>query len=190
MPRTRLGKGVEIPADALELCSRHLDRRGILRLRNGQVFLVNVHQLDIVLAETVGLSALEHQVDSIGRVLRLQRENVFILGGAQDLGQRGQVDAQGNVAVAAVRREALRLQKHGHQGNMGVVHGLEGNSRVIAVEVAVLHKIFDGLNDLGGEQMSITGHAEVAIDAHTRLRREACSRRASNTAEIVRIRSP
>lgn len=31
---------------------------------------------------------------------------------------------------------------------MGVVHGLKGDTRVIAVEVAVLHEIFDGVDDL------------------------------------------
>lgn len=31
---------------------------------------------------------------------------------------------------------------------MGVVHGLQGNSGIIAIEVAILHKIFDGVDDL------------------------------------------
>lgn len=31
---------------------------------------------------------------------------------------------------------------------MRVVHSLEGNAGVIAVEVAVLYKVFDGIDDL------------------------------------------
>ena len=31
---------------------------------------------------------------------------------------------------------------------MGIVHGLEGDAGVIAVEVAVLNEVFDGVNDL------------------------------------------
>lgn len=31
---------------------------------------------------------------------------------------------------------------------MGIVHGLEGNAGVIAVEVAVLYEVFDGVDDL------------------------------------------
>lgn len=31
---------------------------------------------------------------------------------------------------------------------MGVVHGLESNSGVIAIEVAVLDEVFDGVDDL------------------------------------------
>lgn len=32
---------------------------------------------------------------------------------------------------------------------MGVIHGLEGDSRVIAVEVAVLDQVLDRVNNLG-----------------------------------------
>lgn len=31
---------------------------------------------------------------------------------------------------------------------MGVVHGLEGDAGVIAVEIAVLHEVLDGIDDL------------------------------------------
>jgi hypothetical protein len=31
---------------------------------------------------------------------------------------------------------------------MGVVHGLEGNTRVIAVEVAILNKVLDRIDNL------------------------------------------
>lgn len=69
--QTRLRKLVQISTDPLELCRRHLNRGSILSLGDGQVLLVNVHQLDIVLAYPVCLRALEHEVDRIGRVVRL-----------------------------------------------------------------------------------------------------------------------
>lgn len=31
---------------------------------------------------------------------------------------------------------------------MGVVHGLEGDARVIAIEVTILNQVFDGVNHL------------------------------------------
>ena len=31
---------------------------------------------------------------------------------------------------------------------MGVVHGLEGDSRIIAIKVAVLHEVFDSIDNL------------------------------------------
>lgn len=38
---------------------------------------------------------------------------------------------------------------------MGVIHGLECNARVIAVEVAVLHQILDGIDDLFERQSAL-----------------------------------
>ena len=35
---------------------------------------------------------------------------------------------------------------------MGIVHCLECDTRVIAVEVAILNKVFDGVHDLGERQ--------------------------------------
>jgi hypothetical protein len=36
---------------------------------------------------------------------------------------------------------------------VGVVHSLEGDSGVIAIEVAVLYEIFNGVNDLDGGEL-------------------------------------
>lgn len=121
------------------------------------MLLVNIHQLDIVLAYPVRLRALEHEVDSIGRVIRLQRQHVLILSSPQHLGQRDQVDAQGDVAVAAVGREPFGAEQHGHQRHVRVVHRLQGDSGVIAVEVAILHQILNSVCDLqcGGLLVSI-----------------------------------
>lgn len=112
------------------------------------MLLVDIHQLNIILAQPVRLRALEHQVDNIRGVIRLEGENVVVLSSPQDLGQGDQVDTEGDVAVAAVGGETLGLEQHGHEGDVGVIHGLEGNAGVIAVEVTVLHEIFDGVDDL------------------------------------------
>lgn len=113
------------------------------------MLLINIHQLDIILRDTIRLAGLKHQVDNIRRILGLKRENVLVLRRAENLGQAVQVDAQRDVAVAAEGREALGSEKHGDEGDVGVVHGLEGDAGVIAVEVAVLNEIFDGVDDLG-----------------------------------------
>lgn len=114
------------------------------------MLLVDVHELDIILADPVHIFALEGQVDDIGGILRLQRQDVFRLARAEDLGQGSEIDAEGDVAVAAVRAESVSAQQHGHEGNVGVVHGLQGETRVIAVEVAVLDEILDSIDDLKG----------------------------------------
>ena len=114
------------------------------------MLLVNVHELDVVLADPVALSALEDQVDDIRCVLRLEGEDVFVLCATEDFCEGSEVDAEGEVAVATERREGFGLEHHGDQGDVGVVHGLEGNAGVIAVEVAVLHEVLDGVDDLNG----------------------------------------
>jgi hypothetical protein len=58
------------------------------------------------------------------------------------------VYTKGNIAVASVWGETFCLEHHGDKGDVGVVHGLEGDTAVIAVEVAVLDKIFDGIHHL------------------------------------------
>ena len=67
---------------------------------------------------------------------------------------------------------------------MGVVHGLEGDAGVIAVEVAVLDEIFDGVDDLF--VALVCGLVfEGGCCMHTFFSRLACSRRASNTAQML-----
>lgn len=112
------------------------------------MLLINVHELNVVLAQPVALCALEDQVDDIRRVLGLEGEDVFVLCAAQDFCEGGKVDAEREVAVAAEGREGFGLEHHRDEGDVGVVHGLEGNAGVIAVEVAVLHEVLDGIDDL------------------------------------------
>ena len=150
---TRLRQGRQIPSDLGELRAGHGDGGSVLSVRDTQVLLVNVHELDIVLANPVALGALEDQVDDIGSVLGLEGEDVFVLCATEDFCEGGKVDAEGEVTVAAEGREGLGLEHHGNEGDVRVVHGLERNAGVIAVEVAVLHEVLDGVDDLEGESV-------------------------------------
>jgi hypothetical protein len=114
------------------------------------VLLVNVHELDVVLADPVRRVVLEDQVDNIRRVLGLEGEDVIGLSCAQNLCERAKVDTEGDVAVASEGCESLGPQQHGDESDMGVVHGLQRDTRVIAVEVAVLDEVLDGIDDLMG----------------------------------------
>ena len=62
---------------------------------------------------------------------------------------------------------------------MGVVHGLQGNARVIAVEVAVLDEIFDRIDDLF-EPCTRISRSGIKRDKLETTYRSACSRRASS----------
>ena len=148
LAHTRLGQGRQIPAYSRELRARHGDCCRVLRVRDTQVLLIDVHELNVVLAYPVTLCALENQVHDIRRILRLEREDVLVLCAPQDLGEGCEVDAERDVAVAAEGREGFGLEHHGDEGDVGVVHGLERDAGVIAVEVAILDEVFDRIDNL------------------------------------------
>lgn len=147
-PLTRLRERTKICGDAFEFIAWQGDGRCVLGVWNTKVFLVDVHQLDVVLADPVALGALKGEVDNIWRILGLHGQNVLALRTFQDLGEGGEIDSEGNVSIAAEGRKGLGLEHHRHERDVRVVHGLERDAGVIAVEVAVLHEIFDGIDDL------------------------------------------
>ena len=132
----------------MELARGHADVGGVIGLGDAQVLLVDVHQLDVVLAEPIHRAALEDEVEAVGRVVGLERHDVVRLSRPKHLGQRGQVDAQRQVPVAAVGREALGPEHHRHQRHVRVVHGLQRDARVVAIEVAFLYEVLDGIDNL------------------------------------------
>ena len=145
---TRLGDGAQIPRYPLELGGWELDGGAVLGLWDTQVLLINVHQLDVVLADAICRGTLEDEVHHVRAVLSLKGEHIGALCGAEDFGERVEVDAERNVAVAAVWLELLRSQHHGHERDVRIVHGLERDARVIAVEVAVLYQVLDRIDRL------------------------------------------
>lgn len=112
------------------------------------MLLVNVHQLDVVLADSIALGALENEVDNIGRIFSLESKDVLVLGGTKDLLQRDEVDAECDVAIASEGREGVGLEQHGNEGDVAVVHGLETHAGIVTFEVAILDKVLDGFDNL------------------------------------------
>jgi hypothetical protein len=112
------------------------------------MLLVNVHELDVVLADPVLATRLKHDVDDIRGVFRLYVKNIIVPCRAEDLGQGTKVDTKSDVSIAAVAREGIGLEGHRDEGYVGVVHGLEVDAGIIAVKVAVLHEVFDSINHL------------------------------------------
>jgi hypothetical protein len=145
---TGLRQSTQVSADALELSGGHGDGRRIVGLWDAEMLLVDVHELDVVLADPVVGCVLEDQVDDVRRVLCLERQDIVALCSAQHLCERAEVDAKGDVAVASEGREGLGSQQHGDEGDVGVVHGLQGDAGVIAVEVAILDEILDCIDNL------------------------------------------
>jgi hypothetical protein len=68
-----------------------------------------------------------------------------------------------------------------------VVHGLEGNAGVIAVEVAVLDEVLDRIDDLEA-LISINRVPGLRMYSQfTFFSKSACSRRASSTADMLAV---
>jgi len=131
------------------------------------MLLVDVHELEVILGDSVVGLALEHQVENVGRILSLEGQDVIVLGSAEDLGEGGEVNAEGNVAIAAERFKAFCLEQHSDQGDVAVIHGLEGDAAVIAVEVAVLHEVLDRIDDLQpGKQSDVIITIGEPLDKH------------------------
>ena len=112
------------------------------------MLLIDIHQLDVIFAESIVVGALEHEIHNIRCVLSLDRQNVFVLSASQNLGKGVEVDAQSNVTVATKGRERLGFKHHRYEGDVGVVHGLQSDAGIIAVEITILDKIFDCIDNL------------------------------------------
>jgi hypothetical protein len=76
------------------------------------MLLVNIHKLQVILAQSITLAALKHQIKNIRRVLSLDGQDIFILGGAENFCKGGEVDTKSYVAVASVGGETLCLEHH------------------------------------------------------------------------------
>ena len=112
------------------------------------MFLINVHQFDVIPANALAGGTLKHKVQRVGIVISLEREDIFVLRTPKDLCEGRKIDPEREVTVATVRTEPLRFEMHRHKGNMRVVHRLQGDAHVVAVKVAILHEVFDGIYDL------------------------------------------
>ena len=99
---TRLRNGAQISRYSLEFGRWKLDGGAVLGLWNTQMLLVNVHQLDVVLADAIIRRTLEDEIDDIRAVFSLECEHIRALCGAEDFCKRVEVDPERDIAVAAV----------------------------------------------------------------------------------------
>ena len=89
----------------LELAGGELDDGGVVRLRDAEVLLVEVHELHLVVGDLLLVGRLEHEGDGVGLVLRLDRDDVVVGRAPQDLRHRTQVHPHRQLPVAPTRRE-------------------------------------------------------------------------------------
>lgn len=113
------------------------------------MLLINIHELQVILAQSIAFAALEDQIKNIRSILCLDGQDILSLRRTQHFCEGCEVESESNIAIASERGEGFGLEHHGYEGDVGVVHSLEGDTGVIAVEVAVLNQVLDGINDLG-----------------------------------------
>lgn len=115
----------QVAADAGELLRRHAHDASVVGLRDPQMFLIEVHQLHLIVRHLLLVLRLEHERDSVGIVLRFDRHCVSVIGALEDFRHVRQVHSHRQVAVAAVFIEAVGAQVQRDEGDMRVVHGLK-----------------------------------------------------------------
>lgn len=91
---------------------------------------------------------LEGQGEDIGGIISLKGDDIVVSGTAQDLGERDQVDAEGERAIASVGLESIVTEQQGNKSDVRVVHGLKRNTIIRAVEVGICDQLLDGFKDL------------------------------------------
>lgn len=82
------------------------------------MFLINIHKLDVILADSIVLGVLKDQIQRIRRIGSLEGEDILVLGGAEDFGEGVQVDSESNVAVASVWRKPFMGKLHRDEGDV------------------------------------------------------------------------
>ena len=142
------------------------------------MLLVDVHELNVIFADSGCALGLEDQVDNIWRILGLNGENIVASSSTKHFCEGSQIDTESDVAVAAEGRKGFGLEHHRDEGDVGVVHGLERDARVIAIEVAVLHEVLDSVDDLF---IVRTAFGELCLRECTFFRTLAWFKRASST---------
>ena len=122
------------------------------------LYLVEVHQLHLVVGDLLLVGALEHEGDGVSLVLSLNSDDV-VVGSTprlqvkfgtrktlkskvsanskpENLGHAGEVHSHAESPVASEFVEPVGTQIHGHQRHVGVVHRLVVNDHHIALSVS------------------------------------------------------
>lgn len=94
------------------------------------------------------IRTLKHHGQALPLVLRLERHDVVVARDLQNLAHVARIEPQRDGAVAPEVVEAAAAQGDRDEGDVGRVHGLDGDLIVGAVDVGFLDQIFDGFDDL------------------------------------------
>jgi hypothetical protein len=84
---------------------------------------------------------LVNKVQEVGIVGGFERADIVVLGALEDLGQTGEVDAQRHGTITSIVDEEFVGQVDRDQGDVRVVHGLEADAFLGALEVGIGYEL-------------------------------------------------
>ena len=116
---------LELLADFGELAGVEGDDGSVLGVWDAQVLNVEGDEVESELGGPSSLLVLELDHQSAWILVRLQGDGVVRIGQLHDFAEVGDVDAEDDVAVAAVLFEALHAQVEGDECDVTRVHCLQ-----------------------------------------------------------------
>ena len=119
---------LELLANLGELAGVDGDQGGVLGVWDAQVLDVESDEVQGELGGPSCFLVLELDLQSAWILISLESNGVSGIGQLHDLGEVGDVDAEDDVAIAPVLLKALHAQIQGHKGDVGSVHGLQGDA--------------------------------------------------------------
>jgi hypothetical protein len=81
-----------------------------IRWNSAAGIVIDIHELDIILANPVVARVLKDEVDDVWRILCLQSQDVFALRSAEHFCKGPEIDTEGDVTVASEGREGFGSQ--------------------------------------------------------------------------------
>jgi len=143
-----VAKDLHVTDDALEFAGGHLNGTLVLSIGDSELLAVNVHEFELKVGNAILPGTLEHQRQGVPVVLGLQGDDIVIPCALENLPHVRGIEPQADGSVTPEVVEAAGTQTNGHEGDVGVVHGLDGHLVVGAVDVGLLDEVFQRLNEL------------------------------------------
>src|SRR5262245_58252072 len=68
-------------------------RKNKTHIGNAHVLAIDIHEFDIIFTHSLLLCGFKHEIQRVGHILGLNRDDIIVLSRAEDFGQRVEVDS-------------------------------------------------------------------------------------------------
>lgn len=132
----------------MEFTRGHTDSALIFCIGDSEGFRVNVHKFQFKVSDSILFGRLEHEREGICGIFGFECDDIFVSGALQDFAHIGRVESEADGTITTEVVEAAGLEVHLYEGNVGGVHGLDGEFVFGAVNVCVLYEVLQGFDEL------------------------------------------